>query len=84
MVTSSAGLGPESNCSGKAQKQLYELITDPSSRQRERTTSRNPQLSDRKEKSCHSPTPRHTDRPTVGHKLTSTSSNEKVSSEELN
>jgi hypothetical protein len=45
MVVSSAGLGPESDCSGKAQKQLNEYITDPSSRQRGRPTVRNPQLS---------------------------------------
>jgi hypothetical protein len=33
MVVSSAGLGLESDCSGKAQNQLFEYITDPSSRQ---------------------------------------------------
>jgi hypothetical protein len=36
MVVSSAGPVPASDCSGKAQKQLYEKITDPSSRQRGR------------------------------------------------
>jgi hypothetical protein len=35
---SSTRLGPESDCSGKAQKQLYEWITDPSSRQRGHST----------------------------------------------
>jgi hypothetical protein len=29
MVTGSARLGPGSDCSGKAQKQLYKQITDP-------------------------------------------------------
>jgi hypothetical protein len=29
MVVSSAGLGPKSDCSGKAQKQRSESITDP-------------------------------------------------------
>jgi hypothetical protein len=47
---SSAELEPESDCAGDAQQQLY--ITDQSSRQRERSTLRNPQLSDRKQKSC--------------------------------
>jgi hypothetical protein len=51
MVVSFAGHGPESDCSGKAQKQLYEEVSDPSSRQRGRYTSRNPELSDRKQKS---------------------------------
>jgi hypothetical protein len=45
MAMSSAGLQPKSDCSGKAQKQLYEIITDSSSRQRGRHTSRNPQFS---------------------------------------
>jgi hypothetical protein len=53
MVVSSAGHGPENDCSGKAQKQVYKQIRDPSSRQRECPTSRNPQLSERKEKSGH-------------------------------
>jgi hypothetical protein len=48
MIVSAEGLGPESDCSGKAQKQLYEQIADPSSRPKGHTTSRNPQLSDRK------------------------------------
>jgi hypothetical protein len=38
MVVISAGLGLESDCSGKAQKQLYDYISDPSSRQRGRLT----------------------------------------------
>jgi hypothetical protein len=41
---SSAGLGPQSDCSGKVQKQLYE---------RGHPTARNPQLSNRKQKSGH-------------------------------
>jgi hypothetical protein len=53
MVVSSEGLGPERDCSGKAQEQLYEQITDPSSRQRGCSTSGGPQLSDGKEKSGH-------------------------------
>jgi hypothetical protein len=53
MVMSSAGLGPESDCSGKAQKQLYKYITDPSSCQRGHPTSGNPQFSDRKKESGH-------------------------------
>jgi hypothetical protein len=74
MAVSSAGLRPKSDCSGKAQKPLYKQITDPSSRQRGCHTSRNPQSSDRKQKSGHgSPTPRQTGRLTVGRKLTSTS-----------
>jgi hypothetical protein len=44
MVVSSTGLGPENDCAGEVQQQLY--TTDSSSRQRERPTSRNPQLSD--------------------------------------
>jgi hypothetical protein len=32
IVMSSAGLGTESDCSGKDQKQLYGYITDPSPR----------------------------------------------------
>jgi hypothetical protein len=48
MVVSSAGFGPELDCSGKAQKQLYEQITDTSSHQRGRPTSRIPHLSERK------------------------------------
>jgi hypothetical protein len=45
MAVSSAGLRPKSDCSGKAQKQLYKYITDPSSRQRGRYKITNPQLS---------------------------------------
>jgi hypothetical protein len=43
MAVSPEGLGPESNCSGKVQKQLYEYTADPSSRQRGSPTSRNTQ-----------------------------------------
>jgi hypothetical protein len=43
---SSAGLRPKSDCSGKAQKQLYRKI-DPSSRQRGSYKITNPQLSKR-------------------------------------
>jgi hypothetical protein len=53
MVVSPAGLGSQSHCSDKAHKQLYKYISDPSSRQRGRLTSRNPQLSHRKQKSGH-------------------------------
>jgi hypothetical protein len=53
MVVNSAGLGLESVCSGKAQKQLCDKITDLLSRQKGRYTSRNTQLSDRKGKSGH-------------------------------
>jgi hypothetical protein len=53
MVVSSAGPGPVGHCSAEGQKQLNEQITNPSSRQRGRTTSRNPQLSDRNKKSDH-------------------------------
>jgi hypothetical protein len=69
---SSEGLGPQIDCSGKAQKQLYEYNTSPSSRQRRHPTSGNPQSSDRKQKSG-SPTPRQTCRLIVGRNLTSTS-----------
>jgi hypothetical protein len=78
MVVSSAGLGPKSDCSGKAQKQLYEYITDPFSRQRGRA--------ERQEtRSCQtvkeiwswtpdgSPTPRLTGRLTLNRNLTSAS-----------
>jgi hypothetical protein len=34
MVTSPVGLGSKSDSAGKAQQQLYEYITDPSSLQR--------------------------------------------------
>jgi hypothetical protein len=77
MVVSSAGHGPESDCSGKVQKQLYEEITSPSSRQRGRPTSRKPQMLDRKQRCGHGlqmrARHRQTDRHTVGRKLTSTS-----------
>jgi hypothetical protein len=43
MVASPTGLGPENDCSGEGQQQL---TTDPSSRQRKRLTSTNPQHSD--------------------------------------
>jgi hypothetical protein len=44
MVASPTGLGPEYDCSGEGQQQLY--TTDPSSRQRERSTSTSPKMSD--------------------------------------
>jgi hypothetical protein len=44
MVASPKGLGPENDCADEGQQQLQ--TTDPSSRQRERPTSTNPQLSD--------------------------------------
>jgi hypothetical protein len=44
MVASPTGLGPESDCAGERQQQLQ--TTDPSSRQRERLTSTNPQQFD--------------------------------------
>jgi hypothetical protein len=44
MVASPKGLGPDNDCAGEDQQQLQ--TTDPSSRQRERPTSTNPQLSD--------------------------------------
>jgi hypothetical protein len=45
MAVSSAGLRPKSDCSGKAQKQFYKYITDPSSRERARYKLTKPQLS---------------------------------------
>jgi hypothetical protein len=44
MATSPTGLGPENDCAGEGQQQLH--TADPSSRQRGRTKSTNPQLSD--------------------------------------
>jgi hypothetical protein len=44
MASSPTGLGPENDCAGEDQQQLK--TTDPSSRQRERPTSTNTQLSD--------------------------------------
>jgi hypothetical protein len=44
MVASPNGLGPDNDWAGEGQYQLQ--TTDPSSRQRERPTSTNPQLSD--------------------------------------
>jgi hypothetical protein len=44
MVASPTGLGPENDYTSEGQQQLQ--ITDPSSRQRERRTATNPQLSD--------------------------------------
>jgi hypothetical protein len=44
MVASPTGLGRSNDCSGEGQQKLY--TTDPSSRQRERPTSTNLQLSD--------------------------------------
>jgi hypothetical protein len=44
MVAGPTGLGPENDCAGEDQQQLK--MTDPSSRQRERPTSTNPQLLD--------------------------------------
>jgi hypothetical protein len=49
MFMSSLGLGPKTDCSVKAQKQLHEQITP--SHQTGHPTSRNLQLSDRKQKS---------------------------------
>jgi hypothetical protein len=77
----SAGLRPKSDCSGKAQKKLYSKFTDPSSRQRGRYKTTNPQLSKgnfkEKEKLVAGPdglpAPRQTGRLTVGRILTSTS-----------
>jgi hypothetical protein len=48
MVASPTGLGPENDCAGEDQQQLH--TTDPSSRQRERPTSTNPQMSDSNKK----------------------------------
>jgi photosystem II stability/assembly factor-like uncharacterized protein len=45
MVTSPTGLGLENDCAGDSQQHL-ETAADLSSRQRERPTSTNPQLSD--------------------------------------
>jgi hypothetical protein len=45
MVSSSTGLGPENDCAGEDQQQLI-VNADPSSRQRERPTLTNPQLTD--------------------------------------
>jgi hypothetical protein len=53
MVASPTGLGPENDRSGEGQQQLY--TTDPSSRQTECPTSRNPQLSDSKKNLVESP-----------------------------
>jgi hypothetical protein len=44
MVASPNGIGPDNDCAGEAQQQLQ--TTDPSTRQRERPTSTNPQLSE--------------------------------------
>jgi hypothetical protein len=62
---SSAGLGPQSDCSGKAQMQPYEYITDTSPSQRGRPRARNPPLSNRKQNSGHGLQmgARHQDRP---------------------
>jgi hypothetical protein len=53
MVTGPAGLGPKNDCSGEDQQQLY--TADPFSRQRERPTSTNPQMSDINENFVVSP-----------------------------
>jgi hypothetical protein len=45
MAVSSVELRPKSDCSGKAQKQLYKYIIDPLSRQRGRYKLTKPQLS---------------------------------------
>jgi hypothetical protein len=45
MAVSSAGLRTKSDCSGKAKKELYKFIIDPSYRQRGRYKVTNPQLS---------------------------------------
>jgi hypothetical protein len=77
MVTSSAGLGPESDSAGKAQKELYEQVTDVPSRQRECPVTRNPQMSDNNKNLVKAPngclTPRQTGRLTVSRNITSTS-----------
>jgi hypothetical protein len=44
MATSPTGLGPKNDCAGEGRQQFK--TADPSSRQRERTTSTNPQLTD--------------------------------------
>jgi hypothetical protein len=44
MVKSLTGLGPQKDCAGEDQQQLY--TTDPSSRKRKHPTSTKPKLSD--------------------------------------
>jgi ABC-type phosphonate transport system ATPase subunit len=71
MVTSPTELGPENDWDGEGQKQLQTI--DPSSRQRERPTSTNPQLSDSNKNLVVSPRrvfiPRQTGRLTVGRNI---------------
>jgi hypothetical protein len=84
MVLSSAGLRPNSDCSGKAQKQLYsKLRTRPLVREgATKLHTRNlKEISRRKKNWAHIPdgrlTPRQTGRLTVGRKLTLTSTDSK-------
>jgi hypothetical protein len=74
MAMSPAGLGPENDCSVEGQQQLQ--TTDPSSRQRGRPTSINPQLSDSNKNVVLAPdgclTPRQIGRLTFGRNITFT------------
>jgi hypothetical protein len=77
MVVSSAGLGPESDCSGEAQTKLYKYYRPMLSSERV-PHIKIPAIFSQKTKiwswtSDGSPTPRQTGRLTVGCKLTSTS-----------
>jgi hypothetical protein len=81
MAVSFAGLRPKSDCSGKAQKQLYsKLQTHPLVREdapKEQTRNCLKEISSREKNWSRVPdgrlTPRQTGRLTVGRKLTSTS-----------
>jgi hypothetical protein len=68
MVASPKGLGPEKDCAGKDQQHIQK--TDPTSRQRGRTKSTNPQLSDNNKDLVVTPDgcfiPRQTGQLTVG------------------
>jgi hypothetical protein len=74
MVASPKGLGPDDDCAGEGQQQLQ--TTDASSRQRERPTSTNPQLSASNQDLPQAPDwcfiQRQTGRLTVGRNITLT------------
>jgi hypothetical protein len=71
MATSPTGLGPENDCAGESQYQLQ--TADPSSRQRGRPKSTNPQLSDNNKDLVVSPRwvfiPKQTGRLPVGRNI---------------
>jgi hypothetical protein len=84
MAVSSAGLRPKSDCSGKTQKQLYSklqtVLSSERALQNHKAANCLKKISRRKKNWSRVPdgrlTPGQTGRPTVGRKLTSTSTSD--------